>query len=299
MMPHMRPRWELYGDEQALQSIITSARNLSTRFSERVGAIRSWDEDIWSLVTSGKGRPGNFIVIIDSMCNLDLLFYAAAQSGDIHLSQMAETHAKTLLRSHIRPEPNLSRKGFSGMLYSSKHVVNFSPSTGEIVQTLTAQGYSTTSTWSRGQAWGILGFAQTYTWTNNREFLHVACGLAEYLLLRMETAPSSVEVRVRAPDGSAKNTGRFVPVWDFDAPIDEFSPPLRDTSAGVAAANGLLILSQALMAEDKALSSRYLEAAIAIVEDTLTYSLSRDQAKSGVSADGQLIVSDVGSALNS
>ncbi|KAF4956406.1 hypothetical protein FSARC_11609 [Fusarium sarcochroum] len=259
MMPHMRPRWELYGDQQALQSIITSARNLSTRFNPTIGAIRSWDEDIWSLVTSGKGRPGNFIVIVDSLCNLDLLFYAAAQSGDIRLSQIAEAHAGTLLHSHIRVEPNLSRKGFTGMLYSSNHVVNFSPSTCEIVETLTAQGYSATSTWSRGQAWAILGFAQTYMWTNNREFLHVACGLAEYFLLRMETAPSAVEVLVEAPDGTTRKTGRFVPVWDFDAPVDEFSPPLRDTSAGVIAANGLLILSQALVAEDKMLSSRSSE----------------------------------------
>ncbi|KAJ3546013.1 hypothetical protein NM208_g2226 [Fusarium decemcellulare] len=287
MMPHMRPRWELFHDEKALQSIITSARNLATRFSSAVGAIRSWDEDIWSLVTSGKGKPGNYIVIIDSMCNLDLLFYASAQTGDLLLAQVAETHARTLLSSHIRREPKLSRHGFEGMLYSTGHVANFS-STGEVVERLTAQGHSATSTWSRGQAWAILGYAQTYMWTKKREFLDVACGLAEYFLLKLETAPACVEVDFRGPNGTLRKIGRYVPMWDFAAPPDEFSPPLRDSSAGVCAANGLLVLSQALASKDKSLSWRYLESALAIVEDTLAYSLSQDKAELKTS-DGQLI----------
>lgn len=70
-------------------------------------------------------------------------------------------------------------------------------------------------------------------------------------------------------------------MWDFSAPSEEFSPPLRDTSAGVCAANGLLILSQALAIENRSLSSRYLEAAITIVEDILAYSLSHEKAELG------------------
>ncbi len=41
----------------------------------------------------------NLLVIIDSMCNLDLLFYAAAHSGDSKLAQVAETHARTVLEN--------------------------------------------------------------------------------------------------------------------------------------------------------------------------------------------------------
>ncbi|RSM12469.1 hypothetical protein CDV31_006310 [Fusarium ambrosium] len=288
MLPHMRPRWELYHDKKALESIITSARNLATRFSLVVGAIRSWDEDIWLLVTSGRGKRGDYIVIIDSMCNLDLLFYAASQTGDVYLAQVAETHARTLLQSHIRPEPNSARNGYSGLLYSSFHVANFSWSTGEILERLTAQGHSPTSTWSRGQAWAILGYAQTYMWTRKSEFLQVACGLAEFFLLKMETAPDCVEINIRGPNGSLKKAGRYVPMWDFSAPSEEFSPPLRDTSAGVCAANGLLILSQALAMENRSLSARYLEAAITIVEDTLAYSLSQEKAELGIQ-DGEFV----------
>ncbi|KAF4974594.1 hypothetical protein FZEAL_8521 [Fusarium zealandicum] len=288
MLPHMRPRWELFHDYRALESIVTSARNLASRFSPKVGAIRSWDQDIWSLVTSGRGKPGSYIVIIDSMCNLDLLFYAAAQTDNPVLAHIAERHARTLLRSHLRPEYNMKRDGFDGVLYSSGHVVNFS-STGEIDERLTAQGYSATSTWSRGQAWAILGYAQTYTWTKKAEFLDAACGLAEYFLLKMETAPACVEIDVQNPDGSVRKAGRYVPMWDFSAPPDEFSPPLRDSSAGVCAANGLLILSQALAPHNSSLSARYLEAALTIVDDTLAYSLSQDKARIVTGQDGQLI----------
>ncbi|KAM5359840.1 hypothetical protein ACJZ2D_014182 [Fusarium nematophilum] len=286
MMPHMRPRWELYHDETALQSITTSARNLATRFCPTVGAIRSWDPEVWSLVS--RGKPGDFIVIIDSMCNLDLLFYAAAQTGDLYLSHVAETHARTLLSSHLRPEPNSTRKRFDGMLYSSAHVVNFSCPTGKVLEKLTAQGHSATSTWSRGQAWAILGYAQTYMWTRKGEFLDAACGLAEYFLLKLETAPPCVEVDVQGPNGALQKVGRYVPIWDFAAPPDEFSPPLRDSSAGVCAANGLLLLSQAFTVRDRSLSGRYLEAALKIVEDTLAYSLSQDRAKLVAGQDGEL-----------
>ena len=72
-------------------------------------------------------------------------------------------------------------------------------------------------------------------------FLETACGLAEHFIARLEVAPASVEVQVKG--GKA---GRYVPLWDFDAPIDE-NDPLRDSSAGMIAANGLLIISNCLM----------------------------------------------------
>ncbi|KAJ0426614.1 Six-hairpin glycosidase-like protein [Aspergillus carlsbadensis] len=289
MMPHMRPRWELYHDEAALQSIIASATNLATRFNPVVRAIRSWDEDIFAIVTSGRGKPGNYIVIIDSMCNLDLLFYAAAHKGNSRLAEIAEIHARTLLTSHLRPEPSKPREGFFGMMYSTCHVVNFNCSTGEVDEKLTAQGFSATSTWSRGQAWAILGYAQTYAWTGKADFLDAACGLAEYFLYVLETAPDCVEREVQGPHGELKRTGRYVPLWDFAAPVNDFSPPLRDTSAGTIAANGLLLLSQSLLSlGNHVLSARYREAAMKIVEDTLAHSLSDEKVRLSWDSDSRL-----------
>lgn len=284
MMPHMRPRWELFHDEAALNTIIKAAENLHTRFNPQVAAIRSWDELVWQHAPHITGMDDNFIVIIDSLCNLDLLFYAAAHSGHAYLADAAEAHARTLIQSHLRPEPTKTRSGFSGMLYSSRHVVNFSPNTGEIIETRSAQGHDAMSTWSRGQAWGILGYAQTYQWTGQHLFLDVACGMAEYFLLCMETAPDSVEVLTE----SGVKAGRYVPMWDFDAPLDDTSPPLRDTSAAMAAANGMLILFQALVAlGNHELGARYLGSALKIVEDTLAYSLASERVCVSMDEEGQ------------
>lgn len=151
VQPTMRVRWEVLNDRGALDSIITAARCLHTRNSTTVGAMRSWD------ILSQEGvnitsRTEDFLVIIDSMCNLDLLYYVAAHTGDIELSDAATIHAKTLIRTHLRPEkdPYGNKK-----LLSSVHVVNFDPTTGDIKEQRTGQGYQATSTWARGQAWGI------------------------------------------------------------------------------------------------------------------------------------------------
>lgn len=291
VQPSMRPRWELLHDETALQSVVTAATSLFTRNSEKVGAIRSWDKLTQQGVTI-TDLDNDFLVIIDSMCNLDLLYYVAAHTGKTELAAAATVHAKTLIRAHLRPEKDLSRAGYDGMLYSSIHVVNFSPITGEIKEKRTAQGYSADSTWARGQAWGILGYAQSFVWTGDREFLDTACGLAEYFLLRLETSPAAVE---RPVPGEDRTVGRYVPLWDFDAPIEDNTAvgPLRDSSAGVIAANGMLVLSQALAGcGQDGLSKRYLDAAVIIVEDTLALSLAQERARL-VFSGGDVLAVDV------
>lgn len=65
---------------------------------------------------------------------------------------------------------------------STFHVVNFDQSSGKIKARMTNQGYSDDSCWSRGQAWGILGFAKAYHWTRRREFRDAADRLAEYFM---------------------------------------------------------------------------------------------------------------------
>lgn len=65
---------------------------------------------------------------------------------------------------------------------STFHVVNFDQSSGKIKARMTNQGYSDDSCWSRGQAWGILGFAKAYHWTRREEFRDAADRLAEYFM---------------------------------------------------------------------------------------------------------------------
>ncbi|KAI9896776.1 hypothetical protein N3K66_007798 [Trichothecium roseum] len=300
MMPALQRDWELNGNEHSLDSILRAARSLASRYVPTAGVIRSWDallkKDIEVTDTAE-----NTIVIIDSMCNLDLLFYASAHSGDAGLAKMAEQHARTLLRTHLRPETTPATSSFArvtqyrGQLYSSHHVANVDPASGEVKWRRTAQGFSDSSTWSRGQAWAILGYAQTYNWTKDRAFLDAACGAAEYFLYRLHTAPDCVEVPHPARSSSnasvPSTVGRYVPLWDFDAPVGE-QGLVRDTSAGVIAANGMLILSQSLAAVGQyGLGAHFRTHAVRIVRDVLDLSLARELA-SLADVDGRIAVDD-------
>ncbi|WAO91614.1 Hypothetical protein NCS54_00909400 [Fusarium falciforme] len=286
IQPSMRVRWEVLHDQRALDAILTAARSLYTRNNKTVNAIRSWD------VLDQKGvdissATEDFLVIIDSMCNLDLLYYAAAQTGETNLADAATAHAKTLIRSHLRPEkdPRGNKK-----LFSHFHVINFDPRSGDIKDRRTGQGYEANSTWARGQAWGIMGYAQTYLWTTDIEFLETSIAMAEYFIMRLEMSPSVVEISV---PGENRKRGRYVPLWDFDAPILDESNPLRDSSAGVIAANGMLILSQALAGLRRfEESKRFQDMAITIIKDTLDFSLSQQKTKT-VYADGAVSTEEV------
>ncbi|KAB5540300.1 glycoside hydrolase family 88 protein [Coniochaeta sp. 2T2.1] len=265
IMRSVRMDWELTGNEASLAAYVTAAESLATRYDERTKAIRSWDKAVshsYEIVD----REKNFLIIIDSMCNMDLLFYAAAASSNPKLSSTATTHAHTALRTIVRPD------------FSTYHVANLDPQTGDVQFNMTHQGYSDSSTWSRGQAWAILGFAQTYIWTKDAIFLSAARGCADYFLRRLAESPTP--------------THENVPVWDFDAPADEDldsnGQPLRDTSAGMIAANGLLLLHQTLQCMDE--RSEYLAAALRIAEDTVGYSLDTDDVACFGVEDGKVKV---------
>ncbi|KAH6842475.1 Six-hairpin glycosidase-like protein [Chaetomium sp. MPI-CAGE-AT-0009] len=313
IMPALRLDWELTCNKRSLASIVRAAHSLASRYVPAARAIRSWDllrrKDMEII-----GLEDNLLVIIDSMCNLDMLYYAAAQSGDHRLAEIATAHARTVLTTHLRPEEHRNithtatadeRGAYTGQLFSTCHVANLDPRTGKLKRRLTAQGYADTSTWARGQAWAILGYAQTYMWTREPEFLDAACGCAEYFLQRLDTAPTCDNNDVGEEEAGGSTTtrsgsgsttpGRYVPPWDFDAPMDDACNPARDSSAGVIAANGMLVLSQALAGAGQAdLSTRFRNAAVAIVQDTLGFALARETVRFRRSGGGgDLVAEDV------
>lgn len=266
IQPALQKDWELTGNPDSLASVVNAAHALASRYSPTVGAIRSWDTAInhrYNLIS----KADNFLVIVDSMCNLDLLYYVAHHTQDASLATIATTHAHAVRSTILRPD------------FSSYHLVNFDPSKPSTVQSrLTNQGYSDSSTWTRGQAWAIMGFAQTYYWTSDLVFLDTAIGCANMFLARLS---------------AATHHHPLVPAWDFDAPHDDPAEPLRDTSAGVIAANGLLLIHQALQglsSEQRAsrasppagpqdIGGDFLDVALSIVRQTLDMSLDRDFAR--------------------
>ncbi|KAJ9606334.1 hypothetical protein H2200_009295 [Cladophialophora chaetospira] len=249
--PALRMDWELTGNNDSFRSLVTAAQNLACRWSDEVGAIRSWDRAVshaYNIVDKEK----NFLIIVDSMCNMDLLFYVGHHIGDQSLIDKATVHARTVLRTLVRKD------------FSMFHVANLDPHTGKVQKQFTHQGYSDSSTWARGQAWAILGFVQTYAWTRDAEFLDAAIRLSELFLTRLSKC-------------TQENPN--VPPWDFDAPAGE--SVLRDSSAGMIAANGMLLLHQILSTQSVLAGpnhqtpapQRYLKAVMEILRDTLAHCL--------------------------
>jgi len=191
-----------YDDSREYRDIlIQSARTLSTRFSPTVGCIRSWDHntDKW-----------DFPVIIDNMMNLELLLWAAKETGNENYREIAVKHAQTTIKNHFRSDN------------SSYHVVDYNPETGEVENKHTHQGYDHESAWSRGQAWGLYGYTMMYRETGIESFLVQAEKIADYIL---------------SQDGIRKGN---IPYWDFNAPNIPDEP--YDASAGAIIASALIEL---------------------------------------------------------
>ncbi|KAL6802702.1 glycoside hydrolase family 88 protein [Trichoderma sp. SZMC 28013] len=229
IFPWAKLAWTLDHDVLARDTIIRASKMLTSRYVPATGAIRSWDT-CTTLRYSFTDPTRDFLFIIDNMMNLDMLFWTASETGDQEMYQIAVSHAKKTQECHIRAD------------YSTTHLVVLDPNTGSIKSRLTNQGYSDTSSWTRGQAWAIAGFAQTYNWTRDVSFLETSRACADYFL--------------------SKLPANGVPPWDFCAPTDSEQPP--DTSAAVIAAYGMLLIHEALVQQGE--QSSYFESAIRIVK---------------------------------
>ena len=201
--------------------LVNSARSLASRFNPKVGCIRSWNS-----------RQPGFVVIIDNMMNLELLFWASRVSGDSGLYQIALTHANTTIKNHFRPD------------YSSWHVVEYDENTGQVREKRTAQGYNNQSAWARGQAWGLYGFTMCFRETKNQAYLDQANKIAAFLLNHPNLPTDKI------------------PYWDFNAP--DIPNALRDASAAAIIASALIELSDYVGPE---LSSQYYKAAQQILSN--------------------------------
>jgi len=181
------------------QVLLNSAKSLITRFDPKVGCIKSWD-----------GKQKEYLVIIDNMMNLELLFWATRETGDSSYYKVAVTHANTTMKNHFRPD------------FSSYHVINYNPGTGEVQKKQTAQGYADESAWARGQAWGLYGYTVMYRETKDKKYLDQARHIASFILHH----PNMPEDKI--------------PYWDFNAP--NIPDVLRDASAGAVMASALFEL---------------------------------------------------------
>src|SRR6185436_15670142 len=129
------------------------------------------------------------------------------------------------------------------------------------------QGYSPFSTWSRGLAWAILGFAEQLEFFNTCDIDDETRAIFESAAL----ATAELYIEETCADG--------IPIWDFGAPdlhrLDDYksksSDPFNkfepvDSSAAAIAAQGLIRLSNYLKSSPKKAVNKFRLAGLTIVK---------------------------------
>ncbi|AZS15932.1 glycoside hydrolase family 88 protein [Paenibacillus lutimineralis] len=204
-----KAQWIIEKDESARQLTLEAADHLLKRWRPAGGGyIQAWGRE-------GDPKEAGRI-IIDCLLNLPLLFWAEQQTGDPKYREVAITQAEKTRRYIVRGDD------------SSYHTFFFDPSTGEPIGGATHQGYTNGSTWTRGQAWGVYGFALAYRYTGDPLFLETSKRMARYFLAHL-------------PED-------HVAYWDFNAPIDKDT--YRDSSASAIVAAGLQELLEHMDEQD-------------------------------------------------
>lgn len=202
--PSCGAAYRLTGSPAARASALGAAEELYTRYLPKAGVIQAWGD------LNDPAQRGR--MIIDCLMNLPLLRWASQQTGDAKFAQAADVHCERARDHLVRPDA------------SSYHTFHFDPETGAPLKGTTHQGFSDQSCWSRGQAWGIYGFALNHRHAPQLGLLDASVRLADYFLAHLPR--------------------NGVAYWDLS--FGEGSAEPWDSSASAIAVCGLLELAEQL-----------------------------------------------------
>lgn len=220
-------------EEWALEAAQMTTRrfNAAGRYIQAFGAVGEWQ----SAGTS----------TIDTMLNLPLLWWASHRDADPALFDVARHHARTSARVFLRADG------------STAHLLRFEPTSGALLEESTLQGANARSSWSRGQAWAVCGFAWAYAATGESELLAAAERAAAYFWRQLPP--------------------QLLPPWDF---ADENGDAPRDASAAVVAALGALILGR--VHPDPSMKTRFTEEGSELLDSACDGALNQDPNIDGI-----------------
>lgn len=237
--------YDLTQDEKLKASAMRGAERLEHLFNPKTQLIASW-------------KVGGDDTIVDTMMNLQLLWWASDRSGDEKWRELGKKHAVRTAEWFVRPDGSVFQSvhynpGNSPQIFELHGGVGGSgglklennAAPGEWVFKHTHQGYGPDTTWSRGLGWALYGFSVAYTETHEPVFLSTAQRIADYAL---DNLPSD-----------------SVPWYDFDDEGVHYRN--RDASAAAIIAGGLFRLSA--ITTDTARVTRYRDAGERIVHSLM------------------------------
>ena len=158
------------------------------------------------------------------------------------------------------------------------HESLFNVNNGDYRCPSTQQGYSPFSTWTRGLAWAMLGFAELLEWlaTVDDESLAAHGGRARIEAIFLRAAQATCDFYIEQTPTCG------VPYWDTGAPglsqlgdyLDRPADPVNDwepvdSSAAAIACQGLVRLGQWLAPRDAAAAQRYQQAGLTVLRSLL------------------------------
>jgi unsaturated chondroitin disaccharide hydrolase len=236
--------FDLVRDDTLRASALRAAERLEQLFNPKTQLIPSWSEN---------GDD----TIVDTMMNLQLLWWASDKTGDQRWKEIARKHALRTAEWYVRPDgsvfqsvhynPGDNRQNFivQGVAKEADLPLANIAAPGQWVFAHTHQGFGADTTWSRGLGWALYGFSSAYAETHEPLFLATAQRVADYAIENL-------------PEDS-------VPWYDFDDQGVRFRN--RDSSAAGIIAGGLFHLS--LVTADSTRAKGYREAGERIVQSLI------------------------------
>lgn len=239
----------LSGDETAAAIAVDGARALAKGFLPTVGAIPLGAE------AEEASDVGDTELNIDGVPAVALLAWASWRTGDESLRSLAGSHARRHIELCVRDDGSVCQSATVDL------------DTGKLLKRYTHKGFSDESTWTRAQAWAMVGYTLAAHWLpEHEELLATAVRVCDWWCDHL-------------PDSG-------VTYWDFDAPQ---VPGTRIDTSGAAIGSAALLKAAALVS-DEARAKRYRATAEqtvrALAADYLTPTTPGDSRPAGILTAG-------------
>ena len=189
---------------------------------------------------------------------IDLALVGEGEEMDVEL---IELHRQARREGWSKHEFLVCAAQIPGVYVPSLYDVAYNDD-GTVESRGTFQGYSDSSAWARGQAWGLYGYTMCYRETGDEKYLKHAERISDFIMRHPNTPVDRI------------------PYWDYNAPNIPDAP--RDASAAAVISSALFELSTMV---PEAEGRKYFDYA-----ETLLMNLSSDAYLAGKGTNGGFIL---------